>query len=86
MSEERAHSTGPGVALRLDVAGIMRNDMTARERELLWLAHAEEFTHREIAQMIDLQEASIRPMLFRARQKMAALLKAAGYGREGRTS
>ena len=65
---------------------VMRNDMTARERELLWLAHAEEFTHREIAQMIDLQEASIRPMLFRARQKMAALLKAAGYGREGKTS
>jgi RNA polymerase sigma-70 factor (ECF subfamily) len=86
MSEERAPSTGPGMALRLDVAGIMRNDMTARGRELLWLAHAEEFTHREIAQMIDLQEASIRPMLFRARQKMAAFLKAAGYGREGRTS
>ena len=54
--------------------------MTKRERQLLWLAYAEEFSHREIAQMAALREASIRPLLFRARQKLAALLRAAGYG------
>ena len=54
--------------------------MTQREKQLLWLAYAEEFSHREIAQMTELREGSIRPLLFRARQKMAALLAAAGYG------
>jgi RNA polymerase sigma-70 factor (ECF subfamily) len=65
--------------LEMDLANILRNKMTERERQLLWLAYAEEFSHREIAQMTDLREGSIRPLLFRARQKLAALLVLAGY-------
>jgi RNA polymerase sigma-70 factor, ECF subfamily len=58
--------------------------MKPRERELLWLAHAEGYSHREIAQITGLASASIRLLLFRARRKIAALLRtqSAGVGRE----
>jgi RNA polymerase sigma-70 factor (ECF subfamily) len=46
-----------------------------RERQLLWLAYAEGCTHREIAQITGLGAASIRILLFRARRKMARLLR-----------
>ena len=50
--------------------------MKPRERELLWLAHAEGYSHKEIAQVTGLAAASIRLLLFRARRKMAKLLRA----------
>jgi len=46
-----------------------------RDRQLLWLAHAEEYSHREIAQITGLGAASIRLLLFRARRKIARLLR-----------
>ena len=45
--------------------------MRPRERQLLWLAYAEGYTHREIAEITGLASASIRLLLFRARRKMA---------------
>ena len=48
--------------------------MRPRERQLLWLAHAEGYSHREIAQITGLAAASIRILLFRARRKIADLL------------
>ena len=52
--------------------------MKPRERQLLWLAHAEGYSHREIAQVMGLGAASIRLLLFRARRKIAGLLRASG--------
>jgi RNA polymerase sigma-70 factor, ECF subfamily len=49
--------------------------MKPRERQLLWLAHAEGYSHREIAQVTGLAAASIRLLLFRARRKIAGLLR-----------
>lgn len=46
-----------------------------RDRQLLWLAHAENYTHREIADITGLAAPSIRLLLFRARREMARLLK-----------
>ncbi|HTW30270.1 MAG TPA: sigma-70 family RNA polymerase sigma factor [Candidatus Sulfotelmatobacter sp.] len=46
-----------------------------RERQLLWLAHAEGYSHREIAEITGLGAASIRLLLFRARRKIARLLR-----------
>jgi RNA polymerase sigma-70 factor (ECF subfamily) len=46
-----------------------------RERQLLWLAHAEEYSHAEIAEITGLKTISIRIMLFRARQKIARSLQ-----------
>ncbi|MFZ0338190.1 MAG: sigma-70 family RNA polymerase sigma factor [Terracidiphilus sp.] len=50
--------------------------MKPRERQMLWLAHAEGYSHREIAKVMGLNSASIRLLLFRARRKIAALLRA----------
>jgi RNA polymerase sigma-70 factor (ECF subfamily) len=50
--------------------------MKPRERQMLWLAHAEGYSHREIAKVMGLNTASIRLLLFRARRKIAALLRA----------
>lgn len=52
--------------------------MKPRERQLLWLAYGEGYSHREIAAITGLASASIRLLLFRARRKMAALLQAGG--------
>jgi RNA polymerase sigma-70 factor, ECF subfamily len=46
-----------------------------RDRQLLWLAHAENYSHREIADITGLAVTSIRLLLFRARREMAGLLK-----------
>jgi RNA polymerase sigma-70 factor, ECF subfamily len=48
--------------------------MKPRERQLLWLAYAEGYSHREIAEITGLASASIRLLLFRARRKIAKLL------------
>lgn len=47
-----------------------------RDRQLLWLAYAEGYTHPEIAEITGLRAASIRILLFRARHKMARFLRA----------
>ena len=57
--------------------------MKPRERQLLWLAHAEEYTHREIAEIMGLGATSIRLLLFRARRKAAQLLRQQALQRGG---
>jgi RNA polymerase sigma-70 factor (ECF subfamily) len=52
--------------------------MRPRDRQLLWLAHAENYSHREIAEMTGLAVTSIRLLLFRARREMAKLLREKG--------
>jgi RNA polymerase sigma-70 factor, ECF subfamily len=49
--------------------------LSPRERQLLWLAYAEGYSHREIAAITGLASASIRLLLFRARRKAARLLQ-----------
>lgn len=46
-----------------------------RERQLLWLAYAEGYNHKEIAAITGLRATGIRLLLFRARQKLARLLR-----------
>jgi len=48
--------------------------MRPRDRQILWLAYAEGASHDEIASAMGIRVASLKPMLFRARRKMAALL------------
>jgi RNA polymerase sigma-70 factor, ECF subfamily len=48
--------------------------MRPRDRQLLWLAHAEGYSHREIAQITGLANASIRLLLFGARHKIVRIL------------
>jgi len=57
--------------------------MKPRERQLLWLAHAEGYSHKEIAEVTGLAAASVRLLLFRARHKMARLLREQELARVG---
>src|SRR6202453_1205963 len=50
--------------------------MRPRDRQLLWLSHAEGYSHHEIAQITGLASASIRLLLFRARRTIARILLA----------
>lgn len=82
---------GPAESLDADTLAARVSDSTAtldmsraltrlrlKERTLLWLAYVERASHREIAAALDVQEGSVRVLLSRARQKLAAVL---GTGR-----
>ena len=49
-----------------------------RERSMLWLAYALGWSHEEIAASIGVKTGSLKPMLHRARQRLAGLLKTGG--------
>jgi RNA polymerase sigma-70 factor (ECF subfamily) len=50
------------------------------QRELLWLAYVEKFSHVEIAGILSLKPQSIRPLLSRARCALADALRRGGFG------
>ncbi|TAK60896.1 MAG: RNA polymerase sigma factor [Bacteroidetes bacterium] len=52
--------------------------LSPQHRSLLWLAYVEEYGHREIAEMLEMKEKSIRVLLFRAKQKFIEILKTLG--------
>ena len=45
--------------------------LTLRERTLLWLAHVEGHSHRQIAEIMGVREKSVRVLLARARQRLS---------------
>jgi RNA polymerase sigma-70 factor (ECF subfamily) len=57
----------------IDVRAALQT-LKPRERELLWLAYVEGMSHNEIAAATGLQSLSVRLLLYRARNKAAALL------------
>ena len=76
-------------ARQQDGAVTERTDLTramarlkASERRMLWLAYGQGMSHREMAGALGLKEASIRPLLFRARGKLARLLRGFRAGKE----
>lgn len=69
------------VGLETDLSRMFQN-LKPQERALLWMAYVEEQPHREIARILDVKEKSVRVLLFRARKKLANLLKREGFGKE----
>lgn len=74
--EKPVHAPPPG--LRSDVARAMAK-LPERERRMLWLAHVEGWSHEEIAADFGAKAQSVKVMLFRARQRLAGLLREAGF-------
>lgn len=74
-----AGPTAPGEEslIRADLSEALRS-LKPRERQMLWLAYVEGSSHKEIAQVTGMKAQSIRPLLFRARQKLAGLLRKRG--------
>jgi RNA polymerase sigma-70 factor (ECF subfamily) len=62
---------------RLDLARAMGR-LKPRERDMLWLAYANGSSHQEIADALGLKRASIKLLLFRARRRLANLLREPG--------
>lgn len=77
-----AERTAQSVQARSDLKGALRQ-LTPRELQLLWLAYVEGSSHKEISDVVGLKTASVRPMLFRARQKLLGILRKAGITRGG---
>lgn len=65
------------VQLRSDVGGALA-ELHPRDRSMLWLAYVEGSSHEEVAAALGLRAASVRSMLSRARQRMAAALRRRG--------
>jgi RNA polymerase sigma-70 factor (ECF subfamily) len=60
-------------AQRIDLSRAMAR-LKPRERDMLWLAYAQGSSHEEVAAALGLKTASIKPLLFRARRRLAAFL------------
>jgi RNA polymerase sigma-70 factor (ECF subfamily) len=76
-----AHFSAPDTSAQTDSRLTLDRalaQLRPRDRQLLWLAHAENYTHREIADITGLAAPSIRLLLFRARRQMAKLLREKG--------
>jgi RNA polymerase sigma-70 factor (ECF subfamily) len=61
-------------SLHIDMTSVF-NRLKTRERALLWLAYVEEQPHRAIAEILAVREESVKVLLFRARGKLAKILK-----------
>jgi RNA polymerase sigma-70 factor (ECF subfamily) len=64
-------------AARIDLSRAMEH-LKPRERSLLWLAYAQGWSHEEIAAAIGVKTASLKGMLFRARHRLAVILRNPG--------
>jgi len=73
MDPQSADAAG-GAVRRLDLARSMAR-LKPRERDLLWLAYAQGSSHKEIAETLGLKTASVKLLLFRARRRLARLLR-----------
>ena len=73
-----SEATHQNFNLPIDMASVF-DRMSAQERAVLWLAHVEELSHREISAILGVKEKSVRVMVFRAREKAKELLQNAGF-------
>jgi RNA polymerase sigma-70 factor (ECF subfamily) len=73
-----SEATHQNLNLPIDMASVF-DRLSAPERAVLWLAHVEELSHREISAIVGVKEKSVRVMVFRAREKAKELLQSAGF-------
>ena len=64
--------------LPVDMASVF-DALSIQERAILWLAHVEELSHREIGAVLGVKERSVRVMVYRARERARSLLQQAGF-------
>jgi RNA polymerase sigma-70 factor, ECF subfamily len=73
-ADPRQSDAASHAARRVDLSRAMAR-LKPRERELLWLAYAQGSSHQEIATTLRLKTSSIKALLFRARQRLATMLR-----------
>lgn len=74
---EQQGSVVPQPVGRIDLERSLQA-LKPKDRQLLWLAHVEGLEHRAIAEIVGAGAASVRVMLFRARQRLARLMDPPG--------
>lgn len=62
------------VEVRLFIEGVL-SQLSAEERELILLREQQQFSIRELAEMLGLSEEAVRVRLFRIRKKMQSLVQ-----------
>ena len=72
-----APDPGGGADARLEMERILQT-LKPQERALLWLAHVQGLDHAEIGVQLGMKEQSVRVALFRAREKLAGILRRKG--------
>jgi RNA polymerase sigma-70 factor, ECF subfamily len=81
-AESHPAFSDPGLAdraaRRIDLQRAMAR-LKPRERTMLWLAYALGWSHDEIAASLGVKSGSLKPMLHRARQRLAGLLGGGGH-------
>lgn len=60
--------------IRMDLGRAM-SQLGAMQRQMLWLAYAQGSSHDEIAQVVGVNTGSVKSLLYRARRKLADLLR-----------
>ena len=65
-------------SLPIDMSAVF-DQLSPQERAVLWLAHVEELSHREIGAILNVKEKSVKVVVFRAREKAKELLEKAGF-------
>ncbi len=71
--ESRMDRGGSNADTRVDLDRAMAQ-LKPRERAMLWMACAQGSSHKEIATVVGVKADSVKPLLFRARRKLAELL------------
>jgi RNA polymerase sigma-70 factor (ECF subfamily) len=71
--ESRVDRGGASADTRVDLDRAMAQ-LKPRERAMLWMAYAQGASHKEIASVVGVKSDSVKPLLFRARRKLAELL------------
>ena len=81
--ESLPSASGPADSDRRADVNRALEHLNQRDRAMLWLAYAEGATHSEIASTLGLNPSSLKVMLFRARRRLADLLRRPAEAKEG---
>jgi RNA polymerase sigma-70 factor, ECF subfamily len=79
-----AETAQADVGLRADLDEALES-LEPKDRTRLWLAYVNGSSHREIAAATGVKEASVRPLLLRARRKLAEVLRKRGFRSESQS-
>jgi RNA polymerase sigma factor (sigma-70 family) len=79
---QQSAAAEPLTDARLDLSSDMHQLfawISIQERSLLWLAYVEGAEHREIAEILNVKEKSVKVLLHRARRRMESILRKHGF-------
>jgi RNA polymerase sigma-70 factor (ECF subfamily) len=72
-------ATASRAEARMDLGRAMAQ-LGATQRQMLWLAYAQGSSHDEIAQVVGVNTGAVKALLYRARRKLASLLRGHDLG------